>query len=309
MSGIRGARRRTGRTSLGLLAVLLLGVAPMSSMAGPPDAPCGSDSQIAAELRDKASVGRSSLSAYGWKFKPNQDIKVTHIGLWEGLEPLPRIRVEFLNVTKGTVLFDGYLEQATTTLDGPTNALYDGGTGQFRYKTLDECIEIAGGDECRLFAWTLGTVICFGDPLSTATEIDYLGSAFSSRPTWWGPNFQFIVPDTTPPTITVKGLPATLWPPNHKMVRIRPTVTATDDQDPNLTLALEVTSSEPDDGLGDGDTSGDAVIHSPTDVELRAERSGTGTGRTYTLKWTATDAAGNTSTYVATVKVPKSKHK
>jgi hypothetical protein len=100
-----------------------------------------------------------------------------------------------------------------------------------------------------------------------------------------------------------------LWPPNHRMVRIRPTVSASDDCDLAPVVTFSVTSSEPDDGLGDGDTSGDIVVHSLTDIELRAERSGTGPGRTYTLTWTITDADGNSSTFTARVKVPKSQGK
>lgn len=115
--------------------------------------------------------------------------------------------------------------------------------------------------------------------------------------------------DTTPPTISVSGAPGELWPPNHQLVRIRPTLTVTDDHDPSPAVNIAVSSSEPDNGLGDGDTAGDIVVHSPTDIELRAERSGTGSGRTYSLVWTATDASGNSSTFTAAVKVPKSQGK
>ena len=38
--------------------------------------------------------------------------------------------------------------------------------------------------------------------------------------------------------------------------------------------------------------------------QLRAERSGTGPGRVYTLTYRSADAAGNTSTCEATVTVP-----
>ncbi len=115
------------------------------------------------------------------------------------------------------------------------------------------------------------------------------------------------VVDTTPPTISVAGVPTDLWPANHKMVRFFPVVTVSDACDPSPTVTLKVTSSEPDDGTGDGNTSGDIVIHSPTDVELRAERSGNGPGRTYTLVWTATDDSGNFKNFTAVVTVPHSK--
>jgi hypothetical protein len=84
-------------------------------------------------------------------------------------------------------------------------------------------------------------------------------------------------------------------------------VTASDICDPSPKVTLTVTSSEPDNGSGDGDTTGDIVIHSPTDVELRAERSGNGPGRTYTLVWTATDDSGNHKSFTAYVTVPHNK--
>ena len=67
-----------------------------------------------------------------------------------------------------------------------------------------------------------------------------------------------------------------------------------------------VTSSEPDNGLGDGDTAGDAVITGLLSVNLRAERAGKGNGRTYTITVEARDEAGNASTKTCTVFVPKS---
>ena len=41
-----------------------------------------------------------------------------------------------------------------------------------------------------------------------------------------------------------------------------------------------------------------------TRISLRAERSGSGPGRTYTLTYRATDLAGNVATAIATVIVP-----
>lgn len=92
-------------------------------------------------------------------------------------------------------------------------------------------------------------------------------------------------------------------------MRIRPELSVVDDCDPSPSVSLQITSNEADNGLGDGDTSNDIVIHAVDDIELRAERSGKGDGRTYTLTWTATDASGNASTLVKEVIVPKSKGK
>jgi hypothetical protein len=114
------------------------------------------------------------------------------------------------------------------------------------------------------------------------------------------------VVDTTAPVISdVSATPNVLWPPNHKLVDVRVNYTATDSCC-GVTSALSVTSNEPDNGTGDGDTTGDIVIVNPNLVRLRAERSGGGSGRIYTITITATDCAGNTSTATTTVVVPKS---
>lgn len=119
------------------------------------------------------------------------------------------------------------------------------------------------------------------------------------------------VQDTTLPVLTLSLAPTRLWPPNHKLHRITATISATDvcDSFPEVTL-LSVVSDEPDNGLGDGDTTGDiqnAVFGTDDRVfELRAERQGKGDGRFYTATYQAEDDSGNTTPAEATVEVPKS---
>jgi hypothetical protein len=72
---------------------------------------------------------------------------------------------------------------------------------------------------------------------------------------------------------------------------------------------VSVTSNEPVDGLGDGDTSPDWEITGDLTVDLRAERSGAGTGRIYTIRVQCTDEAGNSSFGDVTVVVPRDKGK
>lgn len=122
--------------------------------------------------------------------------------------------------------------------------------------------------------------------------------------------FRVRVIDVTPPAIAISLSPDVLDTPNHELVSIVATVTATDDYDPNAAVELvTVTSDEPDNGLGDGDTDGDiAGVDTGTDdraFELRAERSGLGDGRVYTVVYRATDASGNSSEATATVRVPR----
>jgi len=127
-------------------------------------------------------------------------------------------------------------------------------------------------------------------------------------------NFFLNGADTTPPNITrVTASPNTLWPPNHKMVNIVIKVSTNNDSVKPLTLTASVTSNEPQNGLGDGDMAPDwtaPVIDQANGVitlQLRAERSGNGNGRVYTVFVTATDFSGNTSTASVEIIVPHDK--
>jgi endo-1,4-beta-xylanase len=101
----------------------------------------------------------------------------------------------------------------------------------------------------------------------------------------------------------------TLWPPNHKLVSITTTIQVSDNCDPDPVVRLmSITSNEPDNGLGDGDTANDiqgaAFGTDDRAFLLRAERAGTGTGRIYTVTYRAEDAAGNGTTAQGVVTVP-----
>jgi hypothetical protein len=105
------------------------------------------------------------------------------------------------------------------------------------------------------------------------------------------------VADTVPPTIQVSVSPTTLWVPDHKLVDITASVSVSDGCDPRAGFVLtSITSSEPDNGTGDGDTpqdvEGAAFGSSDTRFRLRAERSALGVGRTYTITYTAFDGSG-----------------
>ena len=118
------------------------------------------------------------------------------------------------------------------------------------------------------------------------------------------------VTDTTPPTISVTVTPEILWPVNHKLVEIEATVIATDicDAAPVITLQ-SITSNQPDNDIGDGNTVDDIVLYSGSDFTfgLRAERSGEGDERIYTVTYVATDASGNSASAQANVTVPHDK--
>jgi hypothetical protein len=88
------------------------------------------------------------------------------------------------------------------------------------------------------------------------------------------------------------------------MVSVRVEVKANDTCGGVTSKILSVTSNEPDNGRGDGNTSPDWKITGDLTVDLRAERSGPGNGRVYTINVEISDDAGNKVTRNVTVLVP-----
>ena len=117
-------------------------------------------------------------------------------------------------------------------------------------------------------------------------------------------SFTVRVNDTEPPAVSAATVDKpSLWPPLHQMEAVTVNYTATDNCGVNCTLS--VTSNEPINGLGDGDAAPDWVIVDAHHVLLRAERSGKGNGRIYTITVTCVDGSGNTVVKTVTVQVPK----
>jgi hypothetical protein len=115
------------------------------------------------------------------------------------------------------------------------------------------------------------------------------------------------VEDTIPPSITsVTAAPDMLWPPNHKMAAVTIQVDASDICDGGASgcQITAISSNEPIDSSEDGDTAPDWEITGPLTANIRAERSGAGTGRTYTLDVTCTDEQGHATVSSTTVTVP-----
>jgi len=123
-----------------------------------------------------------------------------------------------------------------------------------------------------------------------------------------------LVVDNTQPTLSPEANPKILWPPNHNMVDVVIDAQASDNSG-SVSLAASVSSNEAQEGLGDGDLPvdwQDLSIDQATgkiSLQLRAERAGNGSGRTYSVTVTATDGSGNQSSAVVQVKVPKSQGK
>lgn len=121
--------------------------------------------------------------------------------------------------------------------------------------------------------------------------------------------------DTTAPTLAPVPNKTILWPPNHAMVDVTIEANASDNSGGIVTLSATCVSNEPEDGLGDGDMTPDftePVIDQENGIitlQLRAERSGSGDGRIYTIMFTATDDSGNYSQAAIEIIVPHDKKK
>jgi hypothetical protein len=120
------------------------------------------------------------------------------------------------------------------------------------------------------------------------------------------------VVDNMPPQISyVSASPNVLWPPNHKMTSVEITGASISDNCGRLDLEtghcriVSVSSSEPVEGPGTGNMDPDYAITGDLTADLRAERSGSGNGRVYTLTLECMDESGNASTSTTDIFVPR----
>ena len=161
--------------------------------------------------------------------------------------------------------------------------------------------DLVSGEVPVTFSIPPGSTFPLGTTVVTATAVD--GSENTATGT-----FNVTVRDTRPPVIqSLTASPNLLWPPNHQMVAVTLTAQVQDVGDPTpQTSIVLVTSNEPVNGTGDGDTAPDWVITGPLTVNLRSERAGGGNGRAYTITVRSRDRFGNTSTRTVKVYVPQS---
>lgn len=147
-------------------------------------------------------------------------------------------------------------------------------------------------------------VFPLGSTTVTWTAVDDSGNSTVDTQT-------VLVEDTIPPELSMSLAPRTLWSPDHKLRTINATIVVTDICDANPVVRVtSVTSNEPDNGKGDGNTVNDIQgVTLGTDdrvFELRAERASPGSGRVYTAIYEAEDSSSNTTTKQDTVNVPHS---
>lgn len=112
--------------------------------------------------------------------------------------------------------------------------------------------------------------------------------------------------DATGPSIaSATADPSVLWAPNNKMRAVTVSVSASDAGSGAVVCTISgVGSSE-----GGSAHEPDVELTGPLTMNLRAEREGKGTGRTYTAQIACKDAAGNTSATSAAVTVPHDQRK
>lgn len=153
----------------------------------------------------------------------------------------------------------------------------------------------SGASQTITLLTTLGCALADGTAVSNAATV----SSATADPNGSNDTATASVTASNPPP-AIDGLsPSTslLWPPNHKMVPVTVSYTASDNCTAAPGCTLAVTCNEPL-------AAGDVVIVDAHHVQLRAERVGSGSGRTYTIAVTCTDAVGGASTRTATVDVP-----
>lgn len=112
--------------------------------------------------------------------------------------------------------------------------------------------------------------------------------------------------DTNRPPVCALAAPTMglLWPPAHKMIEVGIGGVSDLENAQVLITVNSVTQDEPVNGLGNENTSPDAVLLGGK-VLLRQERSGRGNGRVYRIFFTAADGQGGSCDGNVTVCVPK----
>ncbi len=148
-----------------------------------------------------------------------------------------------------------------------------------------------------------------GETIVTYTAVDASGNTASC-------SFTVTVKDVEPPVIEVKDIKSSKWPPNHKHfeLEIDDYIVSVTDNCTVLTkddiIIDNVSSDEPQNGTGDGNTTDDIVISEDCKtVLLLSERQGGGNGRVYTINLAVADEHGNIGTADIKADVPHDKGK
>ncbi|MGZ5527752.1 MAG: FG-GAP repeat protein, partial [Limisphaerales bacterium] len=143
----------------------------------------------------------------------------------------------------------------------------------------------------------------FGYSVDIGSPAIIVGAAFTLSDNGTGAAYAFTSSQPPISITSASGSPSVLWPPNHKLVPVTISVTTTGG--PATCRIVSVSSNQPINGTGDGNTSPDWVITGDLTVLLRAERAGNiKTDRVYTITVDCTDTFGNSARQNVFVTVP-----
>jgi len=251
--------------------------------------------------------GTATVSADGaWTYTPNAEFR--------GADPFTVVATDPSGDTATATIHMTVVRAPETTASfGPESP--NGGSGWY---TSDVTVtlattadELAGGVDRTEYRIGDGDWNVYAGPIVVAEEgvnvIQYRGVDRAGHTE--SPRTATILLDKSAPEAAVALDVVELSPPNRKLIPIQATVSHGDGGSGIASVRLvSIVSNEPDVGLGNGDEPND-IQGAEYDTEdtsflLRAERSGTGTGRTYTVTYAVTDLAGWTTTATATVVVP-----
>jgi len=166
---------------------------------------------------------------------------------------------------------------------------------------------IEGGDPIEIPAYETSS-LCIGVHAITLEVDDGINAPVSRQIT-------IEIIDDLSPTLAPVVNKNILWPPDHRMVDIVLWANASDNSGLPVHLSATIASNEPIEDLGDGETEPDFTEpaidqdNGIISLQLRAERSGGGSGRIYLITVTATDESGNVSTAEVEIIVPHDKMK
>ena len=224
--------------------------------------------------------------------------------------------------------FDQRGEARTVDDPGVSNEATSDGTDIGAFETEVPCVltcpgNVVQGNDPGVCGATVTYTEPSGEACGTVTCDHPSGSFFPVGQTMVtctstaGPSCTFTVTvnDTEAPVIST-GAPIAMWPPDHtyRTINVADLVTSvTDNCDSNVAVGdvtiTSVSSDEPQNGNGDGNTSNDILIAGDCkSVQLRAERAGSGNGRVYLIIVKVRDASGNVSTATLKVSVPQSQN-
>jgi hypothetical protein len=199
-------------------------------------------------------------------------------------------------------------------ISGPNHVECSSPTGTPVALSAAASFDPEGFSDIRSFIWSADDPVArdFGPEVKLALskgkhtvslrEIDQAGKTGSTE-------MPLDIVDTSPPKLTTVTVnPPCLWPPNHKMVLYRLgvdiLVLTQDACDARSTVSVkDVQSSEDPQVQGAGNTSPD-VRFGASAFCVRSERSGGGSGRTYTVTLAAVDSDNNQATSQLEIVVP-----